>query len=40
MAALIVGGSAVIGQVASHDMELHKTLSQVAKNFDYPAILN
>ncbi|MDO8207244.1 MAG: PAS domain S-box protein [Gallionella sp.] len=31
--------SAVIGQVASHDSKLHKTLLHLAENFDYPAIL-
>jgi hypothetical protein len=31
--------SAVIGQVASYDSTLHKTLSHLAGNFDYPAIL-
>jgi PAS domain S-box-containing protein len=31
--------TAVIGQVASYDSKLHKTLSRLAGNFDYPAIL-
>jgi len=31
---------AVIGQVASVDSKLHKTLLHLAENFDYPAILN
>jgi PAS domain S-box-containing protein len=31
--------SAVIQQVATHDAKLHKTLSHLAGNFDYPAIL-
>ena len=31
--------TAVIGQVASFDSKLHKTLSRLADNFDYPAIL-
>jgi DNA-binding response OmpR family regulator len=31
--------TAVIGQVASIDSKLHKTLSRLADNFDYPAIL-
>jgi CheY-like chemotaxis protein len=31
--------TAVIGQVASYDSTLHKTLSRLAGNFDYPAIL-
>lgn len=31
--------SAVIGQVASHDSKLHKTLLHLAENFDYPVIL-
>jgi signal transduction histidine kinase/DNA-binding response OmpR family regulator len=31
--------SAVIGQVESHDVKLHKTLLQLAANYDYPAIL-
>jgi len=30
---------AVIGQVASYDSKLHKMLSLLAGNFDYPAIL-
>jgi PAS domain S-box-containing protein len=32
--------SAVIGQVATHDERLHKTLIQLTGNFDYPSILN
>jgi len=32
--------SAVIGQVASHDSKLHKTLSHLAENYDYPTMLN
>ncbi|MDO8207262.1 MAG: MASE3 domain-containing protein [Gallionella sp.] len=31
--------SAVIGQVASLDPKLHRTMSRLAENFDYPAIL-
>jgi signal transduction histidine kinase/DNA-binding response OmpR family regulator len=31
--------TAVIGQVASYDSKLYKTLSYLAGNFDYPAIL-
>ena len=30
---------AVIGQVASHDANLQKTLSRLVDNFDYPSIL-
>lgn len=32
--------SAVIQQTASYDSKLHRTLSHLAGNFDYPAILN
>lgn len=31
--------AAVIRQAAAHDSKLHKTLSRLAENFDYPAIL-
>ncbi|MCK9394920.1 MAG: PAS domain S-box protein [Methylobacter sp.] len=31
--------TAVIQQAASHDSKLHKTLSHLAENFDYPSIL-
>ncbi|MDO8207299.1 MAG: hypothetical protein Q7T38_05695, partial [Gallionella sp.] len=31
--------AAAIGQVASLDPTLHRTISHLAKNFDYPAIL-
>jgi len=31
--------SAAIGQVASHDAKLQKTLSHLTENYDYPAIL-
>jgi uncharacterized damage-inducible protein DinB len=31
--------TAVIGQVAPYDLTLHKTLSHLVENFDYPAIL-
>src|ERR1035437_2923844 len=29
----------VVGKVAAYDLVLHKTLSRLAGNFDYPAIL-
>jgi hypothetical protein len=32
--------STVIGQVNTYDLVLYKTLSQLAENFNYPAILN
>ncbi|MDH2916945.1 MAG: response regulator, partial [Gallionella sp.] len=31
--------TATIGQAATYDAKLHKTLSHLAENFDYPAIL-
>jgi PAS domain S-box-containing protein len=31
--------ASAIGKVASHDLTLHKTLSHMAENFEYPAIL-